>query len=425
MVCRASSAREAFRPPWGVWGNPNPCLDRTHSLTHSLTHTHTDSLPALHDPGAGAWTTGFTSIVAYLSKLNPAWALDASLSPAQRADTTAYTAFLTSTAAPLLALSLYVSSANWAGTTRPAYSTVLPFPLTWTEPLAVRRHMCDVAAHLGLSDLNIDDDDYDHVHGHDEGRPRPSSQTQQQRQDGFLKIPESLRPRPSGVRAALSPEQTALFRLEGAGRACLGVLADLLKSQHDDASKTEEEKCLFFFGGDRRRPTSLDCLAFGYLALMLVPEVPRPWLRDLLRRRYDDSLCVFVDRVRDELFGGDVTSLPWRTATAKGVVAAATAAADDQSPWRVTRFARGVVKAVVPRDWVLGEACWPASEKKRFRSGGGGGVLLTAIGSSVAGFGGIVGSVLLYHRLSPFGAVFYRWEMQRRSLGAAGALFGI
>lgn len=281
----------------------------------------------------------------------------------------------------------------------------------------MRRHMCDVAAHLGLSDLNIDDDGHDKV-----SRERQQQQQQPQQKgdparagkdedattrSGFLKIPERLRPRPTGVRAALSPEQTALFRLEGAGRECLGVLADL-KGGGQHAPDTETEATgsgrRFLWGGDR--PTSLDCLAFGYLALMLVPEVARPWLRNMMRRRYD-CLCVFVDGVRDEVFGGDVASLPWTTA-----------AAEIKSPWRVTRFARGVVKAVVPGDWVLGETYWALGKRST------GGALLATLGSSVAGLG-IVGSVLLYHHLSPFGAVFYRWEMQRRSFGAAGALFGV
>lgn len=360
----------------------------------------TDSLPALHDTDAGTWTTSFNPIVAHLSKISPAWDLDAPLTALQRADSAAYAAFLAGTAAPLLALSLYVSSANWAGTTRPAYSTVLPFPLTWTEPLAARRRMCHVADHLGLSDLNIDDTP-------DENASRSAAD---QDARGFLKIPERLRPRKTGVKAFLSPEQTNLFRLEAAARECLGALADLKGQGHhvndgDDGEGDGAAGRRFLLG--HGKPTALDCLAFGYLALMLVPEVPRPWLRDAMRRRYD-CLCVFVDGVRDELFGGDVmASLPWRPAGFGD---------EAGGPWRATRFARGALRAAVPGRWLtrVGDA----------GASGSGAVLAAALGSSVTALG-LVGSVLLYRHLSPFGSVLYRWETQRRGFGAAGAFFGI
>lgn len=358
----------------------------------------TDSLPALQDitTTGSCWTTGFTSIVAYLSKTNPSWDLDARLAPADKADATAYATFLASTAAPLLALNLYVSSANWAATTRPAYSTVLPFPLTWTEPPTIRRRMCDVAAHLGLSDLNIDEQPEDK-------KKQAAAASEDSR--GFLKVPERLRSSLNrGVKAALSPEHAALFRLEAAGVECLGVLADL-KGRHDAGR--------FFLGG--QRATTLDCLAFGYLSLMLVPEVPRPWLRDMMRRRYD-CLCVFVDGVRDELFGGDVaSSLPW-VITEKV----------KSEPWRLIRFARGVVEATVPDDWLMAESSSLNDEGKPWavRTPSQTSFLLAGLVNSVAGLG-LVATVLLYRHLSPFGSVFYRWETQRRTIGATGALFGI
>lgn len=145
---------------------------------------------------------------------------------------------------------------------------------------------------------------------------------------------------------------------------------------------------------------------------MLVPEVPRPWLQNLMRARYD-CLCVFVDGIRDELFGGDVASLPWATAGVEG------------EPWRVTRFARGVVEAAVPGDWLLAESSvrdegepWAGKKKSS------GAVALAALVNSVAGLG-LVGGVLLYRHLSPFGSMLYRWEVSRTNYGAAGALLGI
>lgn len=257
--------------------------------------------------------------------------------------------------------------------------------------MSIRRRMCDTAEHLGLSDLNIDDE-----RTPDQAQGSATSEST----EGFLKIPERLRPRRRGVKANLSPEQTALFRLEAVARDTLGVLADLKGNVGlgDDR---------FFFGSDR--PTSLDCLGFGYLALMLVPEVPRPWLRDVMRRRYE-SLALFVDNIRDELFGGDVaSSLPWQ-----GVQAG-------DGPWRVTRFARGILRASVPEDWLLVTQTSPRDAQRGSR----GPPVLAVLGSSAALLS-IVGSVLLYRHLMPFGSVLYRWEMQRRrAFGTAGAFFGM
>ncbi|KAG8160014.1 hypothetical protein KVR01_010651 [Diaporthe batatas] len=390
----------------------------------------THSLPALHEPGPGVWTPGFTAITARLRALRPDgdWDLDRALGPAQRADAAAYASFLRSAAAPLVALSLYVSSANWAGTTRPAYGTgILPFPLTWSEPLAVRARMCELADHLGLSDLNVDDDGTQA-----QRQQQPSSAATGEATDGFLKVPERLRPLRRGVKAALSPEQTALFRLEAAANGCLAVLSDLKTAAELDGAG---DRSFFFSSSSSPSPspapatTSLDCLAFGYLALMLAPDVPRPWLRDLVRRRHE-ALAAFVDATREAVFGGDPfeaprcfsggdgassSALPWADPSSPG-------GAHDRQPWALTRFVRGVVASSVPRAWTIRDADAAGASSKSSSSASS---ALAALGSGAAVVG-ILGSALLYRHMPPLGAAVYRWEMPRRQLfGAAGALFGI
>ena len=362
-----------------------------------------DSLPALYETGSCAWSSGFTSITGRLRDLGgDAWDLDRDLDVAQRADSAAYASFLRSSAAPLVALSLYVSSANWASTTRPAYSNILPFPLTWTEPLSIRYRMCDTADHLGLSDLNVDDD------GGRAAQAQQGSATSDST-DGFLKVPERLRPLRRGVKAALSPEQTALFRLEAVANDCLAVLTDLKA-----ASEMEGAGERFFFSSSSRGPTALDCLAFGYLALMLVPDVPRPWLKDLVRRRHE-SLALFVAATRDAVFGGDVaSSLPWADPSSRGITA--------EQPWALTRFVRDVVAASVPRAWAVRDA---PSKSASASTACRGSSVLAALGSGAAVVG-VLGSVLLYRHMPALGAALYRWEMpRRRAFGAAGALFGV
>lgn len=53
------------------------------------------------------------------------------------------------------------------------------------------------------------------------------------------------------------------------------------------------------------RPSSLDCLAFAYLALSLLPDVPQQWLADSMKSRYP-ALCVYVKDLAQEFFGGPV-----------------------------------------------------------------------------------------------------------------------
>ncbi|KAG7293439.1 hypothetical protein NEMBOFW57_003489 [Staphylotrichum longicolle] len=125
-----------------------------------------------------------------------------------KADATAYTAFLTAHAAPLLALSLYVSSANYAAATRPAYSAVLSLPLPWTEPPAQRAAMARRAAHLGMSSL-----DTDALAERERAEERLGVT-----EGGWVTVPASLRKR--GGKGG-----KARIRLEGLARDVLDVLA--------------------------------------------------------------------------------------------------------------------------------------------------------------------------------------------------------
>ncbi|OAA55311.1 mitochondrial import receptor subunit [Niveomyces insectorum RCEF 264] len=289
-----------------------------------------DTLPALRDAHTGRWVAaGFDAIVAYLrartaETQSPFTDLDAGLdgSAAAAADTTAYAAFLRAEAGPLVSLSLYVSSANWAATTRPAYSRLLPFPLTWLEPPAVRAAHATRAAHLGLSSLDTDA----------EATAAAAAPTSSAWSHALHAFPDRLRSirattATTGTGAALTPEAKAQIRLDAAARACLTVLAArkgtkrlFLRPDKDDKDDDHDQGDEGDEGDDstgRRpsslRPSALDCLAFGYLALMAVPDVPRPFLRGALHR-HAPGLVVFVADVRVACLGGagDEVALPWK-----------------------------------------------------------------------------------------------------------------
>ena len=60
----------------------------------------------------------------------------------------------------------------------------------------------------------------------------------------------------------------------------------------------------FFFAADSH-PSALDCLALAYLALALIPELPHPWLKQGLERRYA-GLCDYARREMEALGWRDV-----------------------------------------------------------------------------------------------------------------------
>ncbi|KAF4978964.1 hypothetical protein FZEAL_4761 [Fusarium zealandicum] len=246
-----------------------------------------NTLPALYHEGA--WTSGYAPIVDYLTSKSLGETLDAGLTPIQQADRIAYSAFLTAHAAPLLDLSLYVSAANWAATTRPAFSSLLPFPLTWTVPPLIRADAVKRVEHLGFADMDSDFDPNGGLH----------------LSSGRDALPETFRRHipartKKTVHEEMTPEQTVLIRLYGLAEDCLSVLDDYLK-------EGSEEKGLGFFEG--ANPSSLDCLAFGYLALMRDAPVPRSFLKDWLEKKAP-RLSNFVDSMKTTCLQKE-PSLPW------------------------------------------------------------------------------------------------------------------
>lgn len=176
---------------------------------------------------------------------------------------------------PLIDLSLYVSSQNYATITRPLYSTLLPFPLPYLTPPSIRAIAKQRTAHLGLSSLDIDSDD---------SSPPPSQSM----------IPDSLRRQKNTVSSLLAanPETNAQIRLDALATNFLELL-DKLKGKKQ------------FFVSDSQF-SSLDCLALGYLSLMLVPDLPQPWLAQTLRKKFP-ALCAWAEELRKTVFGPDVT----------------------------------------------------------------------------------------------------------------------
>ncbi|GAD92478.1 mitochondrial import receptor subunit (Tom37), putative [Paecilomyces variotii No. 5] len=256
----------------------------------------TNELPALRN--GNTWVSRFRNIVDYLRQYSGGeWDLDGWSTGLERADNIAFASFIESRGQSLLDLSLYVSSQNYYGSTSPAYGTILTWPNMWILPPKLRDGAKTRTEHLGLSSLDLD--------AIEEQRNRDQSSA-----IVAAKIPKSLIKRPRDTVSSLlgrTPQQNQ-FKLEALTAEFFEPFEELLGNKSYLLSD--------------EHPSSLDCLAIGYLSLALVPELPYPWLRESLRTKAP-RLAEFTERMRRRCFGivdvssvfepnGTVSSLPWK-----------------------------------------------------------------------------------------------------------------
>jgi sorting and assembly machinery component 37 len=213
-------------------------------------------LPALHD--GDVWISGFSAIVAHMTP-----SLDAGLSPTQRAEAVAYSAFLASSAQPLVDASLYASEENWAAVTRPAFGRMLPFPVSWMLPHAMRGMALARAERLPatrlLGLLEQSGDEEEEVRDLLE---TPTTMTQT--------LANKLR-RPKEDVASRVTKKVVRERMEEQVRDLLEPVIKRLEESDEDVPT--------FFGP----VSSLDCLAYGYLALLEL-DVPQTFAKTALAK---------------------------------------------------------------------------------------------------------------------------------------------
>ncbi|KAH7078433.1 Eisosome component PIL1-domain-containing protein [Paraphoma chrysanthemicola] len=262
-----------------------------------------ESLPILFEDGV-ATADGFEDIVAYLRN-HPAVAdLDANLSSRQQTDKTAFIAFLQSVATPLIDLSLYVSAENYNQATSSAYTAILPWYANYTVPPKRRDLARARTAHMGLSSLDIDATADE---GFAPGRGTASSEYEAAKRAAGIPTggpPSALRMgRGKGIGGFLgAPVYAARFKLDALSNELLEPFADLLgKKQY-----------LLHEG----RPSSLDCLAFGYLSMLYYPAVPQPWLKETIQTKFP-RVASYIGALRKEFFSKEDICAPdvWSIST--------------------------------------------------------------------------------------------------------------
>jgi len=253
-----------------------------------------ESLPILFDDGI-ATATGFEDIVAYLRN-HPTAAnhdLDAKLSSRQQTDRTAFVTFFQSIATPLIDLSLYVSAENYHSATAAAYTQILPWYANYTIPPRRREVARARTAHMGLAGLDVDNTAEEVF---TPGRGTASSQYEAAKRAAGIPtdgLPNQVNTsRRGGLGGLLGrPTHAARCRLD----ALLGELLDPWSDLLGDHN--------YIFRASA--PSSLDLLAFGYLSLLLYPDLPQAWIKETMQTKYP-RIASYVHRVRQHVFQNEV-----------------------------------------------------------------------------------------------------------------------
>lgn len=186
----------------------------------------------------------------------------------------------------------------------------MPWPTQYYIPLSRRSSAKARTEYTGLSTLDLDTVD--------------DKEDKRRKLDDL--IPNGLRTSKKTLTGLLKEKGSGKrFRLDGLVDVACEPLAQLLGKKRYMLSD--------------ERPSSLDCLALGYLSLALLPKLPQRWLAEGMEARYPE-LCSYVRRGVEDCFGGEVKvedarlgsieeqasktgkTLPWQAPERQGVSAA-------------------------------------------------------------------------------------------------------
>ncbi|KAI9799909.1 MAG: hypothetical protein M1833_003831 [Piccolia ochrophora] len=217
-------------------------------------------LPALNH--ASLWIGGFNNIVCHLREISHGWwDLDAGLDPQQRARCVALLPFLEVHGQPLIDVSLYLSPQNYVAVTRPSYARLLPWPahlLVASKCQAAAQSRC---GDIGVSTVDVDFVGAENISSTNTDFPRGIS-------NGLLRRTKET---VSGM--LRDPQHATRIRLDALSAAFLEPLQSILDGQQYLVSHS--------------KASSADCLATGYLCLMMITDLPQPWLAVIVHEKYE------------------------------------------------------------------------------------------------------------------------------------------
>ncbi|KAK6340936.1 hypothetical protein TWF696_009250 [Orbilia brochopaga] len=232
------------------------------------------ALPALKD--GARWIAGFDAIIEYVNtKSSGRSNIDRSLSPLQRAQITAYRSFIRKTCQPIVSLSLYVTPKNWVTVTRPLYSTFIRFPLQYEIPHTHHTRAATLTAHLAPLVRELGST------GEDDAAKQPVSTS-------FANLTAGSKS--SQEKDAAEEKITTRVKLRN-------LLADVLDPIREKLRAGQHRNHLLGGSG----PTTVDCLLVGYLSLLVYPDLPASWAKEIMQREFAD-IVQYTDALRPQMF---------------------------------------------------------------------------------------------------------------------------
>lgn len=210
------------------------------------------------------------------------------LSDNQIADIRAWSDFIRAKGQPLLDLYLYVSSENFYEATKPAWARNLPWFAKSIIPSQRRTIAKERTAYLGISSLDMEDDEENMVMNQGDQSLFNAGRSLSAKAQS-ISATTSLLGRNGTIRNLLrQPEHSDTFRLN----ALTDQFCQPLQEQLGDKS------WLIHRDDD---PWSIDCLALGYLGLMLHADVPKRWLATAIKTRYP-QLVRYYDEAYERIY---------------------------------------------------------------------------------------------------------------------------
>jgi sorting and assembly machinery component 37 len=178
----------------------------------------------------------------------------------------------------------------------PAFTKILPWYSNYIIPPARRTAAIARTKHLGIRSLDLDSID-EYAAGDDvriAGQPATAS--------NFTgpANPEQLIKKQRSAKWLRTQQHSDTFQLFQLMTAFFGPLEEVLGEKKYILSEDE--------------PTSIDCIAVGYLSLMLYASVPQPWLSNALKIRYP-KLHAYTKHMYQDTF--ENPQRPWRSNLAK------------------------------------------------------------------------------------------------------------
>lgn len=210
-----------------------------------------------------------------------------------------FSTFITSHYQPLVDLYLYVSTENFFTTTSPSYAKMLQWPNQWILPPRIRSLAKQRTEDLGLASSSLDAIDGE------EQASTVGNNTITTTDNTFF-----LRQKPRDTVSSLlgkTMSQQNRFKLDALTGEAFGLLETLLNSSNNNGNEKNGGYLLH-----TNRPTTLDCLAVGYLSLTFYPDVPHPWLREALQSKAP-GMTQYTKRMHRQCFGEQQhQQLPWQ-----------------------------------------------------------------------------------------------------------------